>query len=150
MLQPTIITWILIVFGGITCLPLFAAQLVILLDPKGQKAKDILIGKGEEWRDNTHFKSAYGMAWADWLITFPLLAAGSAGVILGTVWGYILWGAAGIILVYINFILFFMEKEYVYPSIGPLAYYTYFWGNFIYWGLGAFAYSVLRLMGFEF
>ena len=50
MYQTTIVTWILIVFGLVTCLPLILAQLVILIEPKGQRAKDILIGKGEEWR----------------------------------------------------------------------------------------------------
>ena len=72
MYQPTLITWVLIVFGLITCLPLLFAQLVILTQPKGQKAKDILIGKGEEWRNETHFKSAYSLAAADWIIFFPL------------------------------------------------------------------------------
>ena len=51
MYQPTLITWVLIVFGLITCLPLLFAQLVILTQPKGQKAKDILIGKGEEFTE---------------------------------------------------------------------------------------------------
>ncbi len=60
-LKPTIIAWMLISFGAITFLPLLGAQLVILLKPYGQKAKDILIGKGENWRDKTHFRSAF--AW---------------------------------------------------------------------------------------
>jgi hypothetical protein len=40
-----------------------------------------------------------------------------------------------------------MEQEYVYPSRGPLAYYTYYWGFFVYWGATVVAYSVLRLVG---
>ena len=43
----------------------------MLLNPKGQKAKDILIGKGEDWRDKTHFKSAYALALADWIFFLP-------------------------------------------------------------------------------
>ena len=38
-----------------------------------------------------------------------------------------------------------MEKEYVYPSRGALAYYSYYWGFFVYWGLAAVVYAVLRL-----
>ena len=72
MYAPTLLTWLLIGFGIITCLPLFLAQLVILFDPKGKKARDILIGKDDEWRDQSHFKMAYGMAVADWLLFFPL------------------------------------------------------------------------------
>ena len=150
MLQPTFITWILIIFGVITLLPLLGAQLIILLQPHGQKAKDILIAKGEDWRDKTHFRSAYGFAWADWILLMPLLVSGSVGVILGHAWGYVLWAAAGAISLYINIVLWIMEKEYVYPSRGPLAYYTYYWGFFVYWGIATVTYAVLRLGGVMF
>ncbi len=149
-MQPTIITWILIVFGVITMAPLLIAQLIMLVKPHSQKAKDILVAKGEGWRDKTHFRSALGFAWADWLLVVPLIIAGSIGVILGFAWGYVLWGAAGSILLYINIVLWFMEKEYVYPSRGALAYYTYYWGFFVYWGALALAYSALRLSGLKF
>lgn len=145
MLPPTPITWILVIFGFITCSPLFGAQLVMLYRPKSQKATDILIGQGEDWRDKTHFRSALGMAWADWLFFAPLLVAGSIGVLSGQTWGYVLWAAAGAISLYINIVLWFMEKAYVYPAQGPLAYFTYYWGFFIYWGASVLVYSTLRL-----
>ncbi len=150
MIQPTIVTWILIIFGFITLLPLFYTQLIILRRPHSQKASDILIGKGEDWRDKTHFRSAYGMARADWMLLLPLLVAGSTGVLLGQVWGYALWGAAGAISLYINIVLWFMERKYVYPSYGALAYYTYYWGFFVYWGAAVVAYTVVRLMSVKF
>ena len=147
MFEPTIVTWIIIIFGVITCGPLLYAQLVILLQPEGQKAKDILIGKGEDWRDKTHFKSAYGMAWADWLIFMPVFIAAIIGMVTAELWGYVLFAIAGTIQIYINTVLRFLEKEYVYPFCGPIAYYTYYWGNFIYWGIAALVYSLLRLNG---
>jgi hypothetical protein len=147
MLQPTVITWLLIIFGFITCGPLFYAQLVLLRQPQGQKARDLMIGKGEDWRDKTHLRSAIGAAWADWILVAPLLLTGTCGVLLGRAWGYVLYAAAGAIAVYINIILWFQEKEYVYPSHGPLKYYTYYWGNFMYWGSAAVMYAVLRLNG---
>ena len=150
MLQPTLITWILIVFGIITILPLVYAQLIMLRQPCGQNAKDILIGKGEDWRDKTHFKSAYGLAWADWIFFMPVFVAGIIGVLFGQVWGYALFAVAGAISLYINVFLWFFEREYVYPAVGPLAYYTYIWGNFIYWGVAAFTYSLLRLNSITF
>jgi hypothetical protein len=149
-LQPTVVTWVLVVFGAITMAPLVLAQVVMLVRPRGQQAKDILVAKGEDWRDKTHFRSALGMAWADWLLVVPLLVSGSTGVILGQAWGYVLWGAAGAISLYINIVLWFMEKEYVYPSRGPLAYYTYYWGFFVVWGALALGYTALRLSGVEF
>jgi len=147
MLEPTIITWIIIFFGIITCCPLLYAQLIMLLQPEGLKAKDILIGKGEEWRDKTHFKSAYSLAWADWLLFAPLFIAAIIGMVTAELWGYALFAIAGAIQIYINTVLWFLEKEYVYPSCGPIKYYTYYWGNFIYWGIAAVIYSLVRLSG---
>jgi hypothetical protein len=54
----------------------------MLLNPDGQKAKDILIGKGEEWRDKTHIKSAYAFALTDWIFFLPAFLAGVIGVLL--------------------------------------------------------------------
>ena len=147
MFEPTLVTWIILSFGVITCGPLLYAQLVMLLQPNGQKAKDILIGKGEDWRDKTHFKSAYALALADWIFFLPMFVAGIIGVLLGEIWGYLLFAVAGAISLYINIFLWLFEREYVYPAVGPLAYYTYIWGNFIYWGTAALVYSLLRLNG---
>ena len=150
MLEATLVTWILVIFGAIVLLPLMLAQLTILVQPHGQKAKDILVAKGQDWRDKTHFRSAYGFAWADWILLAPLFAAGSTGVLLGRAWGYVLWAAAGTISLYVNIVLWFMEKEYVYPSRGPLAYYTYYWGFFVIWGAVALGYAALRFTGMTF
>ena len=147
MYQPTVSTWILILFGLITCFPLLLAQLVILIDPEGEKAKDILIGKGEKWRDKSHFKSAYSMACADWLIFLPLFTLGIIGIFKGAYWGYILFAISDAIQLYINIFLWFFEKDYVYPSQGPLKYYTYYWGNFIYSGAASVLYGIFRLNG---
>jgi hypothetical protein len=146
MQNPSIYNWLIAIFGAITFLPLFFAQLLILLNPQGQKAKDILIGKGEEWRDKTHFKSAYAFAWADWLVLMPLLVTGTISVLLGQTWGYVLWTVAGIIAIYFSIIFWFLEKEYTYPSCGPLAYYTYYWGFFLYWGITATVYSFYQIL----
>ena len=147
MLEPTLVTWIIIVFGVITCSPPLYSQLIMLLQPQGQKAKEILIGKDEDWPNKTHFKSAYGLAWADWLIFMPVFIAAIIGVVSAQLWGYVLLTVAGAIQIYINTVLWFLEKEYVYPKCGPIKYYTYYWGNFIYWGAAAFAYSLFRLNG---
>jgi hypothetical protein len=122
-------------------------QSIILIQPEGKKAKDILIGKGEEWRDKTHFKSAYSLAMADWIIFLPIFILGIIGMLISTYWGYLLFSISGAIQLYINTFLWFFEKEYVYPSIGPLKYYTFFWGNFMYWGLASLLYGILRIYG---
>jgi hypothetical protein len=148
-MQPTLVTWALVAFGVVTLVPLFLAQTAMLFRPNSQRTKELLIGKGEEWRDNTHFKLSVGAAWADWLFFAPVFIAGSVGVLLGQSWGYLLFGAAGALSLYINVILWFTEKEYVFPTRGPLRYFTYYWGFFVYWGALAFAYSVLRIFGID-
>jgi hypothetical protein len=145
MIQPTLITWIIAIFGAITFLPLLAVQFLMLLKPNSQQTKDLIISKGEDWRDKTHFKSALAFAWADLLIMLPLLISSYIGVFSGQMWGYILWIALGILSIYFSIVFWVMEKEYAYPSFGPLAYYTYFWGFFLYWGIAAIIYSILQL-----
>jgi len=145
MIKPTLITWIIAIFGAITFLPLMAAQVLMLFKPDDQKTKDLIIGKGKDWRDKTHFKSALAFAWADWLIVFPLLVAGTTGVLLGQAWGYIAWIALGVVSIYFSIVFWIMEKEYTYPSAGWFAYYTYFWGFFLYWGIAAILYSAIMI-----
>ena len=144
MIKPTLTTWIIAIFGAITFLPLLGTQLLMLLKPQSQKTKDLLIGKGEDWRDKTHYKSALAFAWADLLVIFPLLISGTIGVFIGHLWGYALWLALGILSIYFSILFWVMEKEYTYPSSGWFAYYTYFWGFFLYWGIGAIIYSLIQ------
>lgn len=122
----------------------------MIVRSNSENSRTVMIGKGEDWRDKSHFKSAYALARVDWLVFVPLLSAGSVGIALARSWGYVLFGAAGAIALYINVFLWFFEKEYVYPAQGPLVYYTYYWGNFVYWGAAAMIYSVLRLAGVNF
>ena len=148
-MQPTFVTWVLVVFGVVTLMPLIWAQLAMLIRPDSQETRDLIIAKAEDWRDKTHFKLSLGAAWADWLFFAPLFVSGSIGALLGRPWGYVLFGAAGACSLYINIILWFTEKEYVYPALGPLKYFTYFWGFFVYWGALALAYSVVRMSGID-
>ena len=142
--EPTLITWVLVVYGLITCIPLLVVQFLMLINPNGTKTREVLIGKGEDWRDNSHFKSAYGLAITDWLIFLPFFILAIVGIFLSEFWGLVFLGIAGAIQVYINVFLWFFEKEYVYPTNGPLKYYTYLWGNFIYWGIGSVVNSVIQ------
>ena len=146
MIRPTILTWVLVIFSSIIFIALLVAQLIIILKPKSQQAKDILIGKGEDWRDNTHFKVAYAFAWADWIVIFPLIAAGNISVLFGHAWGYLLWIILGVISIYFSVVFYIMEKEYTYPKVGFIGYYTYLWGFYLYWGILSIVYSIIKLV----
>lgn len=149
-LQPTLLTWVLVIVGFLIYIPVFYGQIMLLARPYSQKTRDIVIGKGEDWRDRTHFRSSYGFAWADIFFFLPLLVIGSVGVILGQVWGYIIWSAVAAIAVNVSIVLYFSEKEYVYPVWGPLAYYTFYWGFFVYWGMITIIYIVSRFLGLNY
>jgi hypothetical protein len=146
MLQPTTLTWLLLGFGWFILLVMLGAQGVMAVRPRSDPAKRLMIGKGEDWRDRTHFKSARGLSVADLALWLPLLLAGSIGVVLSQPWGYVLWASSGVVSVYVSILLWFLEREYVYPAVGPLAYYTYIWGMFVYWGVAVTAYSVARIV----
>ena len=146
MIETTVLTWIIAIFGAITFLPLFIAQLVMIFNPKGQKAKDLIIGKGGDWRDRTHYKSALAFAWADIIVILPLFILGTALVLSGQEWGYIIWLSLGVLSIYFSILFWVMEKEYTYKLAGWLAYYTYFWGFFLYWGIGAIVYSIMQIL----
>ena len=151
MIEPTIITWILLIFGWIFILLLaFIAQIQVIIRPDNQKTKNLVIGKGEDYRDKTHRRMTSGIAWGDMIVWFPLILFGSIGVIFGQEWGYALWLASGAISIYINIMFWFSEREYVYPSSGPFVYYTIYWGFFIYWGIAVIIYVILRLSGINF
>ena len=145
-MKPTIFTWILAVFGAITFLPLMVAQFIMLLKPQSQQAKDLIIGKGKEWRDHTHFRSALAFAWADILVILPLLILSTVGVFSGQLWGYVLWLALGILSIYFSILFWVLEKSHTYSAVGWLAYYTYFWGFFLYWGIGTLVYSMIIII----
>ncbi len=141
-MKPTIYTWILAVFGAITFLPLLVAQFIMLLKPNSQQAKDLIIGKGKEWRDHTHYRSALAFAWADILVILPLLILSTIGALSGQLWGYTIWLVLGILSIYFSITFWVLEKSYIYSAVGWLVYYTYFWGFFLYWGIGALVYSM--------
>ena len=145
-MKPTIYTWILAIGGAITFLPLMMVQFGMLLKPDSRQVKDLIIAKGEEWRDDTHFRSALAFAWADILLILPLLILSTIGVFSAQLWGYVLWLALGILSIYFSIVFWVLEKKYAYPVCGGLAYYTYIWGFFLYWGVGATVYSLLVII----
>ena len=76
-------------------LPMLIVQFLMVLRPQSWKTRDFIIGKGEDWRDKTHFRMSFGADWADLVIWLPLLAAGSVGVILGQSLGLCIVGCIG-------------------------------------------------------
>ena len=55
MIRTTVFTWIIAIFGATTFLPLLVAQFIMLLKPHDVKSRDLIIGKGMDWRDQNTF-----------------------------------------------------------------------------------------------
>ena len=79
-------------------------------------------------------------------VLLPLLVISIIGVFSGQTWAYALWLSLGILSIYFSILFWVLEKAYTYPSYGWVAYYTYFWGFFFYWGIGATVYSLIRII----
>ncbi|MHC4536119.1 MAG: hypothetical protein ACYS6K_19380 [Planctomycetota bacterium] len=86
-MQPTLVTWFLIVFGVITIGTASYIYLVFLRDPHSQKSKDLMLGKSRDWRDKTHFRLELGFAWIDLLFLVPLFVSGCVGMLISQPWG---------------------------------------------------------------
>jgi len=145
MIEPTSVTWTLVIIGLVIYAPPLYMQTLAVRNPHSQKVKDLLIGKGEDYADKTHFLFCHGTGWADMIMQFPPLILGSIGVLLGRPWGYLLWAAVAAISLYISVVLWFVDREYVYPKCGPFAFYTYYWGIWVYWSIVVVAYSIVRI-----
>lgn len=146
MIETTVYTWLIAVFGVVTFLPLWVAQLFMIFKPNSRRTKDLIIGKSLDWRDKTHYKTALAFAWADLLLILPLFIFGNIGVFSNELWGYIIWFALGVLSIYFSILFWILEKEYTYPASGGLAYYTYFWGFFLYWGIAAAVFSIIQIL----
>ena len=101
-ISPTWITWTLAIHAAFQFGVLLMAQGMMLFKPKSQSTRELLIGKDQDWRDHTHFRSAKAMAWADWLIIFPLWIVSSYGVLIGQWWGYLCWICLGVVSIYFS------------------------------------------------
>lgn len=145
MLEPTIFTWILCIAGVLIYAPPIYLELLAIFKPDSQKTKDVLVGKGMDYKDRTHAAFCRGHGWADMLFPIPAVIIGSAGVLLGAPWGYMLWFAGAAITVYIHLILLFLEGKVIYSQWGKLAFFTYAWGIWVYWSLIVLVYTLFRV-----
>jgi hypothetical protein len=150
MLQQEIATnwysYSIIIFGLIFYSILIIIQLMMILSPKSKIVKELLIGKGADWNDHTHFKTAKGFAYADLIVIATLLILSSIGVLAGFLWGYLFLFSLGCLSIYFSILCYIIEKEYTYPNVGFVGYYTYYWGSYLYFGIAAIIISLSVLI----
>jgi len=145
--EPTRITWILSITGLIIYIPPIYLEVLAICRPRSQKTKDLLVGKGEDYKDQTHASFCHGHGWADMLVPIPFVIAGCIAVLFGRPWGYMLWFAGAAVTIYAHLILLFLEGREIYTKWGKLAFFTYAWGIWVYWSVIVMVYSLLRVQG---
>jgi hypothetical protein len=145
MLEPTPVTWLLSIVGVAIYLPAVYIQVLAVCKPHDQKTKDMLVGKGGDYHDKTYFAFCQGTGWADLCVQIPLVLVGCVAVLFAELWGYVLWFAGASITIYIHLVLVFVEGRHVYAHWGPLAFLTYGWGLWVWWGIVVVIYSLTRM-----
>lgn len=67
MLEPTLLTWVLVIFGIALLFPLLVyVQLLVVMAPNRRKTQDFWLGKGSKWRDKTQLEYAMGQGGRIW------------------------------------------------------------------------------------
>jgi len=131
--------------GILIYLPAIYIQALAVFRPHDRKTKDMLVGKGGDYHDKTYFTFCRGTGWADLFIQLPLVVVGSITVLFGQPWAYMIWFAGASITIYIHLVLVFVEGKHIYTNWGPLAFFTYGWGLWVYWAIIVFIYSLVRM-----
>lgn len=147
MIEPTRATWILSITGVVLYLPAVYIQARAICKPHARKTKDMLVGKGYDYHDKTYFRFCQGTGWGDLCIQIPLVIGGCITVLFGVPWGYLLWFAGAAITLYIHLALAFIEGAHIYATWGPMAFFTYGWGIWVYWAIIVIPYSLARVSG---
>jgi hypothetical protein len=139
----SLLTYLILIVVGVPTLVLAAIQLTVVIYSQGRLAKK-LANHGREWDDEEHRLRAVGYAYADILVNFPAYILAVMGILSGQAWGYVFLAINGATHVYSSVFLFLSERARDRRIIGTLAFYTYWWGWYLYAGLIGLAFSLWK------
>ena len=145
-MQVTGWTWAIACAGLALVLVLGAAQVIALLRPRAEWTIDNIYGGRPEVTDPTAYFAFYrGSAVADVYFWLPLQVAGSAGMLLGARWGFLLALIASVPFWYTAIQFFIWDRDLGYRK--PTAsYWLFTWGMFPAFGVAEGAYCLARLL----
>ncbi|NNE94657.1 MAG: hypothetical protein HKN24_01360 [Acidimicrobiales bacterium] len=136
-------TWIVALLGLAVIILLGVLQAVAVVRPRDQWTIDNVYGSDPSATDpKAYFAFNQGLAWADAFFWVPLQIAGSAGMLLGERWGFLLALAASVPFVYSAFPLFIWDRDLGYRK----NYWVITWGIFPAYGLLEGIYAFARLL----
>ena len=139
-------TVIIAVLGLLLMGLLGSLQLVAVLRPRAQWTIDNVYGGMPDETDETaYFAFNQGFAWADVALWAPLQIAGSVGMLLGELWGFLLALAASAPYVYTAFNMFIWDRD-LGSRQNTFFYWVVIWGMWPAFGLAQGIYCFARLV----
>lgn len=145
-METTLTTWIVAGTGAALMLLLGSLQLVAALRPRAPWTIENVYGGTPEATDpKAYFAFNQGMAWADPFFWAPLQFAGSAGMIMGERWGYLLALMASVPYWYSAILVFIWDRDLGFRKKSP-GYWLFTWGMWPAFGVIEGAYCIARVL----
>lgn len=145
-MEVTLLTWIVGVGGLLLMGLLAAAQLVAVINPRGEWTIENVYGGDPSKTDpKAYFAFNQGYAWADTVFWAPIQIAGSVGMLLGLRWGFLLALIGSVPFWYSAIPIFIWDRDMGFRK-NTVTYWVFVWGMFPAFGVLEMVYCVVRLM----
>ena len=145
-MEVTLLTWIVGVGGLLLMGLLAAAQLVAVINPRGEWTIENVYGGDPSNSDpKAYFAFNQGYAWADTVFWAPIQIAGSVGMLLGLRWGFLLALIGSVPFWYSAIPIFIWDRDMGFRK-NTVTYWVFVWGMFPAFGVLEMVYCVVRLM----
>jgi hypothetical protein len=145
-MEVTLLTWIISLAGLLIMGLLAALQLVAVVNPRGQwTIKNVYGGSPDNTDPKAYFAFNQGYAWADTFFWGPIQILGSAGMLLGQRWGFLLALIASVPFWYSAIPIFIWDRDMGYRK-NTFFYWVFVWGMFPVFGLIEMVYCFARFV----
>jgi hypothetical protein len=145
-MEVTLLTWIVGVGGLLLMGLLTAAQLVAVINPRGEWTIENIYGGDPSNTDpKAYFAFNQGYAWADTVFWAPIQIAGSVGMLFGLRWGFLLALIGSVPFWYSAIPIFIWDRDMGFRK-NTVTYWVFVWGMFPAFGVLEMVYCVVRLM----
>jgi hypothetical protein len=145
-MEVTLLTWIISLAGLLIMGLLAALQLVAVVNPRGQwTIKNVYGGSPDNTDPKAYFAFNQGYAWADTFFWGPIQILGSAGMLLGQRWGFLLALIASVPFWYSAIPIFIWDRDMGYRK-NTFFYWVFVWGMFTAFGLIEMVYCFARFV----
>ncbi len=145
-MEVTITTWIVGLAGLVLTGLILPLQLVAVFKPRSPwTIKNVYGGSPESTDTTAYFAFNQGYAWADSFLWLPLQIAGSAGMLAGQRWGFLLALVASVPFWYTAVTIFIWDRDMGFRQ-STFTYWVIIWGAWPAFGIAETTYCLFRLI----